>query len=406
MKPLRATCSALLVCSLAAGLFLGLGRAADPAPPTSPPAPLVVHEWGTFTSFSGSDGVPLHFSPDNSDLPEFVYYQAGRGSKDGRLHRDGTISMETPVVYFYADHETNISLKVDFPRGWITEWYPFAAASPSPADKNTPGQSMRWNVRLLPGKTAGFPGDCKGKEHYYRARETDAVPVQAEVTERNGHHDPRGRAVVQREKFLFYRGVGTFAPPVSLKVAGGEVRVSNTSGGKVDGLVLVHVRGGQVGFKAIPALDPGGRAAAAIPAADGTADAVAGLVVKHLTAAGLYPKEARAMVNTWKHAWFGEDGTRLLYHMPAARVEEILPLTVTPKPAEVARAFMGRYDFITPEQEAEIDRQVGIMRAASEGRASRAEGEAAVAAVRKVGRFWWPAREQAEQRLNTAASRR
>lgn len=399
MRPPRTVCAALVVCSLAAGLFLGFGRAADPAPPTSPPAPLVVHEWGTFTSFSGSDGVPLHFSPDNSDLPDFVYFQAGRGSKDGRLHRDGTISMETPVVYFYADRETNVSLKVDFPRGWITEWYPFATASPSPADKSTPGQSMRWDVRLLPGKTADFPGDPKGKEHYYRARETDAVPVQAEFTERDGD---RSRAAVQREKFLFYRGVGTFAPPVSLKVTGGEVRVSNTSGERVGGLVLVHVRGGKVGFKAIPTLDAGGHAAAPIPAANGTADAVAELVVKHLTAAGLYPKEARAMVNTWKHAWFGEDGTRLLYHMPAARVEEILPLTITPKPAEVARAFMGRYDFITPEQEAEIDRQVGIMRAAAAGRASRAEGEAAAAEVRKVGRFWWPAREQAELRLNAA----
>ena len=35
--------------------------------------------------------------------------------------------METPVVYFYTDRETKVSVKVDFPRGWITEWYPFAA---------------------------------------------------------------------------------------------------------------------------------------------------------------------------------------------------------------------------------------------------------------------------------------
>src|SRR5882724_4805341 len=34
---------------------------------------LVVHEWGTFTSFSGSDGVRLEFRPlVDEDLPPFV----------------------------------------------------------------------------------------------------------------------------------------------------------------------------------------------------------------------------------------------------------------------------------------------------------------------------------------------
>src|SRR5437867_1652180 len=212
-----------LVIAAVAGLFLGLGRAADPvkpaAPPTSPAAPLIVHEWGTFTSFSGSDGEPAHFAPDNSDLPEFVYFQAGHHSKDGRLHRDGTISMETPVVYFYTDRDMKVSLKVDFPRGWLTEWYPFAAMSPAPEDKEKPGQSMRWDVRILPGEAVKFPGDPKDKKHYYAARETDAAPVQAEATERDNRRgsDLRGGTLVQREKFLFYRGVGTFAPPVSLK---------------------------------------------------------------------------------------------------------------------------------------------------------------------------------------------
>ena len=35
--------------------------------------PLVVHEWGTFTSFSGSDGVRLEYRPLlDEDLPYFV----------------------------------------------------------------------------------------------------------------------------------------------------------------------------------------------------------------------------------------------------------------------------------------------------------------------------------------------
>src|SRR5262245_19542872 len=34
---------------------------------------LIVHEWGTFSSFSGSDGRLLPFHPENTDLPKFVY---------------------------------------------------------------------------------------------------------------------------------------------------------------------------------------------------------------------------------------------------------------------------------------------------------------------------------------------
>src|SRR5437660_10667798 len=36
---------------------------------------LIVHEWGTFTSIAGQDGVALEWRPLNgaSDLPKFVY---------------------------------------------------------------------------------------------------------------------------------------------------------------------------------------------------------------------------------------------------------------------------------------------------------------------------------------------
>src|SRR5438067_2299533 len=135
--------STLACAAVAAGYLLTpgptTGSAADPGSPTPAAAPapappaqpdrLVVHEWGTFTSFSGSDGVPAPFTPNNADLPGFVYYPH-YGEKAGRLLRGGTISMETPVVYFYADRETKVSVKVDFTRGWITEWYPFAAGTP------------------------------------------------------------------------------------------------------------------------------------------------------------------------------------------------------------------------------------------------------------------------------------
>src|SRR5438093_13586661 len=59
-----------------------------------------------------------------SDLPGFVYV----GIPTGLL--TATVRMETPVLYFYADRETVASVRVDFPGGQITEWYPAAQWAP------------------------------------------------------------------------------------------------------------------------------------------------------------------------------------------------------------------------------------------------------------------------------------
>jgi hypothetical protein len=395
--------------AVAAWLCLDVGQAADPVksatPAPTPSAPakgLVVHEWGTFTSFSGSDGVPAHFTPNNNDLPGFVYFQEGpEDVKVSRLERDGIVSMETPVMYFYTDKETRVSVKVDFPKGWITEWYPFAKAPPSQKNK-AEGQSIRWDVKLLAGAAGKFPSE-EQKTHYYEARETDAVPVQTEVGVPKEQRDPsrRGAPVMQQEKFLFYRGVGNFPPPVTVQALGdGKVRYKNGSGAQATGLVLLTVHDGKVGFKPLEPLDAGAEATAMLPEADGKSAELADVMVKELTAGGLYEKEARAMVKTWDSAWFGEEGTRMLYLVPRSRTDELLRLAIDPKPADVVRVLVGRHDFLTPEQEANVEKQLKRMRAAQE------EVQAADQELAKVGRFSWQARALAEKRLEEKGVRK
>jgi hypothetical protein len=424
---MRTLLLALVACAaVAAGYALTPSTAADraapapagaaaataaPVPPAPAPARLIAHEWGTFTSFSGSNGVPVAFTPRNDDLPGFVYYQGNPNSKAGRFSYGGLVSMETPVVYFYTDRETKVSLKVDFPKGWITEWYPFAHVAPVPTKDGRAGQSIRWDVKLTPNEVAKFPRDRADANapvnHYYHARETDAVPLQTEVTprkpNRGGDDDDdyyderglRGGSVLQREKFLFYRGVGAFAPPVTVKALGGDkVRVVNASGGPATGLVLVTVRGGKLGFAPVSDIATGASADATIPAAGDQRAALADLLVKNLTAAGLYEKEAKAMVKTWDSAWFGEEGTRLLYLVPRAKTDELLPLTMDPKPTELVRVLVGRHDFLTPEQEATAEKEIKRLRAA------QAEVNAAYAELQKLGRFSAQAQEQATQRLD------
>jgi len=361
-----------------------------------------VHEWGTFTSFSGSDGVPAHFTPNYTDLPDFIYSQASpRETKIGRLERDGTISMETPVLYFYSERNLKASVKVEFPRGWITEWYPFASIPPA-AGARAPGQSIRWDVQLLPGERVRLPA-VRRTDNYFQARDTDAVPLEVESRSDgvNSHGgESHGGALVQREKFLFYRGAATFPLPVSIKaIDGGLVRVANDTSSRVEGAVLVNVQGSQVGFKVLAGLAAADSIRTALPAADGKASAAADAVVKLLTAAGLYEKEARAMVKTWEAAWFGEPGSRLLSLVPRARTDQLLPLTIVPKPSEVARVLVGRHDFLTPEQEAAVDRLVLRLRNGPDRAGAEAE-------LRRMGRFAPQARRQAEQRLDGVPSGR
>ena len=89
--------------------------------------PFIVHEWGTFTSFSGSDGVRLEFRPlVDEDLPAFVldrFLQSGQRANMKRSIRS-RLRMETPVTYFYTERERDVNVRVDFPKGLLTEFYP------------------------------------------------------------------------------------------------------------------------------------------------------------------------------------------------------------------------------------------------------------------------------------------
>src|SRR5687768_11829615 len=66
-----------------------------------PGGKFIVHEWGTFTSFSGSNGIKLEFRPlADNDLPPFV---VNRSTQSGQLNPfvktdyRARQRMETPV---------------------------------------------------------------------------------------------------------------------------------------------------------------------------------------------------------------------------------------------------------------------------------------------------------------------
>jgi hypothetical protein len=79
-----------------------------------------------------------------------------------------------------------------------------------------------------------------------------------------------------------------------------------------------------------------------------------------LTEQGLYYKEARAMIDTWRRDWF-EDGLRVLYLLPRAATDEALPLEIQPLPQELVRVMVGRAEIITPETEQAVLDSIGAL---------------------------------------------
>src|SRR5262245_30297808 len=168
----------------------------------------IAHEWGTFTSVQGANGVQMAWNPLSvSELPGFVY-DAGRTNgiaANQLLDQLASKSlfqtlqrMETPVVYFYSERPQKVDVTVKFPQGIITEWYPQIA--PWTASKTVPGggpSTIRWaNVQSLPrarhGQLAGrLPKDPSGS-HYYAARETEADFLQVSSQKRFGPPAPLG----------------------------------------------------------------------------------------------------------------------------------------------------------------------------------------------------------------------
>ncbi len=331
----------------------------------------VAHEWGTFTSVQGADGIQLEWNPlVTSELPPFVYNSVrrvgGRIVWEGKGTYQTLQRMETPVIYFYSDTQQKVDVTVDFPQGIVTEWFPRGKQAVPATAKMPPRagrQIIRWeNVEILPlnqnASLAGaLPSENSGS-HYYAARATDADYLRVAASAAKG-----GAEV---EKFLFYRGVGNFRAPltVSQLTDGSGLVLTNSAPEPLGNLLVYTVRGNEAKFVPVGSLPAGSTRSVALrpdkglaPLSDVRAD-LARRLREALVGEGLYEREAAAMVQTWDESWFGEQGTRVLYTLPRAWTDRILPLTIEPRPRELARVMIGRAELISPEMEWNLLKQV------------------------------------------------
>jgi hypothetical protein len=326
-------CAAVIV--LAAPIF---GSSGNPQPPKN----LTVHEWGTFTTVADEAGGAEAWSPLSgpSDLPCFVQHLHGlmyktlSWSTSEATTQTVTVRIETPVLYFYSPRKTTVSVGVDFPKGLITEWYPSASKVDPEPDKTLPAVAqghIEWNsLEITPGENPVLPQGA-GASHYYAARNTDADPI---------------RISLQQEKMIFYRGIANFPVSMSARVTGeGTVELRNTSDEALAVAILFENRGGRAGYRVMHGLQ--GRNEMDTPELTADLDHLKRDLADALVAQGLYPKEADAMVETWRDSWF-EEGMRVFYLVPRQMVDRELPLTIAPAPAATERVFVGRVELLSP----------------------------------------------------------
>ncbi len=342
------------------------------------------HEWGTFTSLVGSNGRTQNgMYHEDEPLPNFVHgfgelvsqpiFQPEPGDPCRRskipcefLERNTvTQKMETPVIYFYSKEDAAINVKVDvrFPGGAISETYPgptFTTPTRNTAPVLANGHTI-FDVKVYPvGVT---PSDAR-------------IPY-VEPGNIYGHarnvHSSLVRAHNEMEKFIFYRGAGRFQPDITVTSKAGALYVRpSTFDGQLPPMILLDVAAnGSVravdleqyinkGYTLVSASEIRKLRDHSLPLDGITMDRklAHGHIRTTLVNAGLSLAEAQSMIDTWEHGYLSVPGLRLLYILPSNEVERLLPMTITPPPAELTRVFVGRLEVLLDTDEKELMNKV------------------------------------------------
>lgn len=360
--------------------ILSLSVIASPSAFTSE---LIAHEWGTFTSVVNKDGKMIQgLHHEEEALPSFVYdlsrvENTTTSANQGGVTRNTPVrrrirgprtrgftpasmdlmpiptftekitqKMETPVIYFYSKKDVDVNVRVDFPKGVISQWFPkVSSVNPSIEAKNGYGV---WDVKILKEKTAILP-ETSGNSIWNPSRETNANIIKVDN---------------ELEKLIFYRGLGDFDTPLKVIESNGLVTITNNSRQDIKGLTLLNYREDKFEYIHIKEL----KALSKITVGDnskndnshvfksfvGYLESAKKVIVSDLVASGLYKDESEAMVNTWENGYFQTKGLRLLYVLPIEWTEEILPMKMKPTPKELVRTLVGRIEILSEEDDKKI----------------------------------------------------
>lgn len=351
---------------------------------------LVVHEWGSMQHHVGTSTSEFDLiGEDQSDLPSFVKVWADQPVLGPQIIRK-------PILYFYTQQQRKVNVTVRFPEGVLTQWYPDVSFfAPQRDGRGRLGNNqappprnglLAWQqIDLNPETdTSKFAQVDKNHPWWHIARDTDATPVR--VVAQNGRRAATGGVV---ERFLFYRGAGSYTPMVlpTRNEPGVDLSV-RVPFSQIDlrGVFLVRVNDSGATISHAPVLRAEGTMALAGPNEIKPIDIAAKLakaqLIESLEAAGLFPKEAAGLVEIWGDDMFTTPGERLLYLMPSNEVERVLPLDIQPAPSQTVRTLIAWVELSTPEAEKRVKDLIDKL-----GSNDAKERDAADAELRRLDRF-------------------
>ena len=338
---------------------------------------LRIAEWGVWIN----EGASLTFVQSIIDeIPPFVHRSGNRVASIEQDHQKrGPMIVTKPVIHVYADRPMAINLSVRIAAG--RPWFGY----PMPDDFTVTGPAFNRSVVLPQRFTGPMPRDVPlelsiqdltqvrsgypwlGPSHYkeihsratgigFRWQSLIVLPEKADWMSLEAISDSkydwwkrlrdvpsswicnRGEA----ERFLYYDGPTEKPSPVYVVVDGPQLEIGTSHKSnlpyerellyiEVNGLDISAVRRSVSVLKHPKTLilDTSDRPL--------KGEQVAAKLTDQLVSHGLSREEADGLVDCWRPQFFETDGRRLLTIFGKEEYEQMCPMTVSPKPTELAR---------------------------------------------------------------------
>jgi len=297
---------------------------------------LMVHEWGVFRVYEDEETALQAMRAEWEGLPKFIY-----GVKELNRNMPYRGAVDKPVIYLHSPQPMTVDLKVSFAKGQAMVWYP-ATVTPNSEARDT--RTLHWKLYLkefpkegrFPRPPAGFQAaDVPGDHWYARLRDVDAAELFSQGS------DTRVGATWDREKFVYYDGVVPAPKCLEVVFRDDTIGVKSLGDFPVHDLFVIDrrqpdkvrvARRDEVASKA----ELADLAMKEVHGERWLADAANDLLDR-LQKAGLHADEAKSLVSTWKQEFFHSPQITLIYRLPQAEYDRMLPLTVTPAADKLVR---------------------------------------------------------------------